>query len=383
MRVLEIVPTLEAEASGPAHSVPRLCGALSQRGHEVRLASVGGNWNPEVGACSYFSARKDWRKVPVLNRFWLSSGLRDRLESDAGWAEIVHSNGLWVMPAIYPARAARQAQKPLVISLRGTLSPVALKRSRFRKNLFWAAVQGAAVRQASMLHATSEQEYRDIRRFGLGQPVAIVSNGIDVPASAERRSEASGRKTLLYLGRLDPIKGLENLFGAWQQLAAHHLDWQLKIVGPDSGGYRAVLERLAQDLALERIMFVGPRFGAEKQAEYAAADLYVLPSFTENFGMTVAEALAQGVPVVTTTGTPWAKLRDHNCGWTVPADVCGLEMALREAFSLPPSQLSAMGARGRLWMQREFSWQRVAADFERAYSWIIGGGSPPEFVMVS
>jgi glycosyltransferase involved in cell wall biosynthesis len=239
------------------------------------------------------------------------------------------------------------------------------------------------MRRASLLHATSEQEYRDIRAFGLRQPVVIVPNGIDLPAPVKRRERPSHLRTLLYLGRIHPIKGIEILLRAWQPLAARHPDWQLRIVGPDSDSHQASLERLARQLGLDRITFAGPRFGADKQTEYAAADLYVLPSFTENFGMTVAEALAQGTPVVTTTGTPWAALREHGCGWMVTPDVDGLVSALDEALSQEPARLAEMGERGRAWMEHEFSWQRVATDFERAYRWLISGGTAPDFLMES
>jgi len=318
-----------------------------------------------------------------LNRLWLSSGLRRTLNNYAAWAEIVHANGLWLMPNVYPADAARRAGKPFVVSPRGTLNPVALRRSRLRKQAFWAFLQGRALRRASLLHATSEQEYSDIRRFGLRQPVAIVPNGVDLPRRVKRQIHTSEYRTLLYFGRIHPIKGLENLLRAWHRLASRHPDWQLKVIGPDEGGYRTALERLAKELAVCRVLFAGPRFGPEKQGEYESADLYVLPSFTENFGMTVAEALAHGVPVVTTTGTPWNSLPKHGCGWTVPASVNGLETALLEALSLDPSQLVAMGERGRAWMEHDFSWHRIAAEFEQALRWVIAGGSPPGFVIVS
>ena len=165
--------------------------------------------------------------------------------------------------------------------------------------MFWTTLQEAAVRSAACFHATSEQEYRDIRRAALRQPVAIVPNGIDMPTMSAK-PKASGLRTLLYLGRIHPIKGIDDLLRAWQRVASQFRDWQLRLVGPDNDGYRAQLERLSTELKLPRVMFAGPRYGADKQAEYAAADLYVLPSHTENFGMSAAEALARGVPIITT-----------------------------------------------------------------------------------
>jgi glycosyltransferase involved in cell wall biosynthesis len=185
---------------------------------------------------------------------------------------------------------------------------------------------------------------------------------------------------VLYLGRIHPIKGISNLLHAWRAVAPKFGDWQLRLVGPDDGGHLVQMQRLAHDLELPRVAFAGPRYGTEKNAEYSGADLYVFPSHSENFGMSVAEALAHGVPVVTTTGTPWEKVEEHGCGWLVPPTAAGIQRALNEAISLDRPSLGKMGQAGRAWMQREFSWSRVAQDIESAYRWILGGGSPPNFV---
>jgi glycosyltransferase involved in cell wall biosynthesis len=380
LRILQIVPTLEQEASGPSHSVPLLCRALGQAGHEVILSSVGGVWFSGEEPYTQHTAPRDFKRVPVLKSLWLSSGLRRSLAEDARWADIVHSNSLWVMPNVYPAAAARRAGKPYVVSPRGTLSPVALARSYAMKRAFWMLLQGRAVRNAVCLHATSEQEYRDIRRFGLSQPVAIVANGVSIPLPETLVPAARGLRTLLYLGRLHPIKGLDNLLKAWHRIAAQFQDWQLRLVGPADAEYLAYLEGLANELELKRIVFAGPRYGAEKQAEYAAADLYVLPSYTENFGMSVAEALACAVPVITTVGTPWQRVRELGCGWLVSPNVAGIESALREALSLDRQALAAMGQGGRAWMEREFAWSRIAGHIEQTYRWLLRGGSVPDCV---
>ena len=380
LRILQIVPTLEEEASGPSHSVPSLCNAFSEAGHDVVLSSVGGVWFSGEMPYTRHTAPRDFKGVPLLQSLWLSSALSRSLRDDARWADIVHVNGLWVMPDVYPAAAARRASKPLIVSPRGTLSPVALARSYWLKRAFWTLLQGRAVRSAACLHATSEQEYGDIRRFGLTQPVAVVANGVDVPPLEAGRASSSGLRTLLYLGRLHPIKGLENLLHAWQRLATRFPDWQLRLVGPAEAAYRADLERLAANLDLKRVTFAGPRYGADKHAEYAAADLYVLPSYSENFAMSVAEALARAVPVVTTMGTPWQRVQTQGCGWIVRPEAAELETALSDALAPDSGALAAMGQSGRDWMQREFAWPRIAAQVAETYRWLLDGGSAPPWV---
>jgi glycosyltransferase involved in cell wall biosynthesis len=320
-----------------------------------------------------------FKGVPVLQNLWLSADLRRLLIREATSADILHSHGLWLMPTVYPALAARWAAKPLVLSPRGTLSAVALARSRQVKRVFWTLLQGPAVRSAACLHATSEQEYKDIRDAGLRQPVAVVSNGIDIPAVTSAPKGGQFR-TLLYLGRIHPIKGIDNLLRAWQRVAAEFPNWQLRLVGPDDAGHLAQIELLKNELALPRVVFAGPRYGAQKHAEYAESDLFILPSYTENFGVSVAEALAQGVPVVTTTGTPWEGVLAHGCGWWVSPTVTGLEGALCKALTLDRPSLADMGRIGRAWMERDYSWSRVARDFEQTYRWILSGGSPPAFI---
>jgi glycosyltransferase involved in cell wall biosynthesis len=382
LRILQIVPTVEQEASGPSYAVPRLCAALSGAGNDLVLASVGGSWLTGDQPYVHYRAPRGFKGIPLLQDLWLSRGLRQHLMSEANWAEIIHSHGLWVMPNVYPALAARSAGKPLIVSPHGTLSSVALARTRRLKRIFWILLQRPAVRSAACLHATSEQEYKDIRRVGLRQPVAVVPIGVDIPPLRCARKEERFR-TLLYLGRIHPIKGIDNLLRAWQGVATKFPDWQLRLVGPDDSGYLAQIIHVAEEPALPRVTFAGPRYGAEKQAEYAQADLCILPSHSENFGMSVAEALAQGIPVITTAGTPWQGVREHGCGWFVPATVPGIESALHEALACDRSCLADMGRAGRGWMERDFSWSRVAKDLEQTYRWILSGGSPPHFVRLN
>ena len=198
LSIVHVVPSVDAEASGPSYSVPRLCEAFGTMGHDVKLLTV--------GAGAALAGVFPHRRYPIsrlFGRFYASPALRSALFEAARDADILHGHSLWLMPNVYPAAAARRWGKPLVMSPRGTLSAVSLSRSRWQKRAFWTLLQGPAVRSAACLHATSEQEYRDIRRAGLRQPVAVVPNGVDVPQTVERKPSA-GQRTLLYLGRLAP-----------------------------------------------------------------------------------------------------------------------------------------------------------------------------------
>jgi len=376
VNVVQVVATAGSEASGPAYSVPRLSRALARLGHEVRLLSVLG---AELEAERGFSHGVYSRARP-LERLWRSPGLRAELERVAARTEVLHSHGLWVMPNVYPGWVRRSPPTPLVISPRGTLSAWALRHSRWRKKLAWLLLQGPVVRAATCLHATAEDEYRDLRRAGLRQPVCVIPNGIDVPDGVGQTAPRTGPHTLLYVGRLHVKKGIDLLLRAWAELAPRRPDWCLRIVGPDDGGHERELRALAASLRVPRVVFTGPVFGAEKHALYRQAALHVLPSHSENFGMTVAESLAQATPVVTTHGTPWSGLVREGCGWWIEIGVEPLVQALEVATALPAMELRARGERGRAWMQRDFSWGSIALQMAEVYAWLRAGGAPPPTV---
>jgi glycosyltransferase involved in cell wall biosynthesis len=377
VRIIQVVPSLEEEASGPSYSVPRLAEALAALGHDVTLTSAGGQAVVVGDGVRFERYPRDFQHVPIVQTLQLSEGLRRALRRHAAEAEIVHSNGLWIAPTLYPAWAARGAGRPLMLSPRGTLSPVALEKSARRKRYFWRLLQGPAVAAAKVLHATSEQEYLDIRAFGLTQPVALIPNGVDIAPGSSRRTSRV-RKRLLYLGRVHPIKGLEILLPAWRRLCSSFPNWELRIVGPGPEDYERKVRAMIAEQDIQRVSLEGPRYGAEKSCEYAEADLFILPSFSENFGMTVAEALAHAVPVIATTGTPWAGLVEERCGWHVAPTEDDLARSMSEAMGLAHSVRTAMGANGRRWMEQRFGWAGLAEQFADIYRWAAHGGSRPK-----
>jgi glycosyltransferase involved in cell wall biosynthesis len=170
---------------------------------------------------------------------------------------------------------------------------------------------------------------------------------------------------------------------AWQH-AAPGRDWELVIAGPDEGGHRRELEALARTLSIAHcVKFAGPVAEYEKWRWYQHADVFVLPSFTENFSVSVAEALASGLPVITTTGTPWRELRDQGCGWWIEPTANALADALRDAMQLSDDDRIRMGQRGSLWVRSRFSWPAVAEELRLFYHWVVHGGTKPGFVCLA
>jgi glycosyltransferase involved in cell wall biosynthesis len=324
---------------------------------------------------------QDFGRTPVLRHLRQSRALAAALDHHGAQTDIIHSHGLWLGPNIEATWAAARYGKPHVITPRGMLSPVALSFSRLKKRAFWALLQERAVRAAACLHATSEAEYAEFRALGLTNPVAIIPNGIDLPdlGHVPRVADPSGR-LVLSLGRLHPKKGLDRLVRAWARLEASHPNWRLRIAGPAEGGHDVDLRALVVDLGLSRVSIEGPIYGHEKLRVYREADLFVLSTLNENFGLTVAEALAAETPVISTKGAPWAGLEIEGCGWWIDHGVEALATALDGALRLPADHLRSMGANGRVWMMRDFSWIRVAQDMSSVYRWLLSADAPPAVV---
>lgn len=374
MKLVHVVPHIDREASGPSYSVPRLCESLAARGHDVELSCLAARGDiPGVTV----DVHPQW---PILERFAISPSHARALRRNAKLADIVHNHSLWSMVNIGAGWVVPQSGARLVTSPRGTLAPWALGRNRALKTLLWP-LQRRVLARADLLHATSDVEYREIRALGFRNPVAVIPNGIDLPAPPTQAHVGPGR-TLLFLSRLHPTKCVDRLLHAWQALQVEHPDWRLVVAGPGEAEHVREYTELAAKLALQRVDFAGPLYGDEKSRAYREADLFVLPTHSENFGMVVAEALAHGCPAVVSRGAPWPGLVAEDCGWWVDNELAVLTGALNDAMRNSPEVLAAMGERGRLWMERDYSWLAIAERMEAAYSWLLGAQPRPTCVRV-
>lgn len=229
-----------------------------------------------------------------------------------------------------------------------------------------------------MLVATSRQELESVRRLRIGTPVAVIPNGVDMP-TALTHSQARERK-FLFLSRIHPIKGLPDLIEAWAKV--RRPGWRVVIAGPDEAGHLDEIRDQIDTLGLGRdFEFTGLVTGARKEALFAEADVFVLPTYSENFGIAVAEALARGVPVVTTTGAPWEDIETWRCGWWVQPGVDGVARALVAAMNTPREELSEMGKRGTQLVKEKYSWNQIGCVAFKAYQWMLGQSQQrPDFV---
>lgn len=390
MRVDNVVSTLEQASSGVTQCVLGMASGLSLTGADVRIHSLFGvleRERKEVVCPGCQTALYPCSAIP-FRKFGRSPEMYRALKVAAGEADVIHNHNLWMMPNVYPYLAIRATRRrkgaccKLVNSPHGTLTEFALRVSRWKKKLMWAYGQGAMMHATDMFHATCKEEYDDIRRLGFRQPVVLASMGVAIPDLTDVPKPSAGRRSILYLSRIHSDKRLDLLLDAWARLEDQHQDWDLNIYGPLSGEFPPTMVEYARKLGLKRAYFKGEVLGADKTKVYRNADVFVLPTHTENFGLVVAEALACGTPAITTEGAPWQRLHDHRCGWWVRETVEGVHDALKDAMIKSREELGAMGERGRKWMEREYSWKGVGEKLLSAYKWIVHGGEVPDCVIV-
>lgn len=389
MRVCHVVASVNRNIGGPAISVPRLASALAARGVESRLATLDypehGPQTPVPGAAL---TSLPTTALNRLGRGW-SPAFHHALTTLARQGlDVLHNHGLWMFPNLYARRVALAAKIPLVISPRGMVEQWSLGRSRWKKWFVWHAFEKTNLARAALFHATSHDEVASIRALGFRQPIAMIPNGIEIPeagAAGDRTlleqqfPELRNRRWLLFLSRLHPKKGVLELLRVWQRLQAQFPDWQLVLAGPDLDGYSATVRAAVNDLQLSaRVTLTGMLAGELKDAAWAGAELFVLPTYSENFGIAVAEALAHGCPALTTRGAPWRGLVEQRCGWWIEMTEAELTAALAAALQLPAEERRALGGRGRDWVRRDFSWAGIAERMASAYAHLLGQGPRPD-----
>lgn len=375
---LHAVSSLDNRTSGIGCVVERMVDTLARLGHGVRVVTLGRAGDTYDGDIRIVRCPPNHPSPSLLAKLGRSREMRREILASP--ADVYHTHGLWMMPNVYPAEVARRFRKPFVLSPHGMLGTEALKFSSLAKRAFWCLWQKRAFAEVTCVHATAESEYNDIRAYGLTQPVAIVPNGIDLPDLVGSLSDLGQVSVpfVLSLGRIHPKKGLDRLIAAFALVAKDYPDWQLRIVGPDEGGHAAELRRQISAAKLEsRVSIEPPVFDDEKVRLMRRAEVFALPTLDENFAMTVAESLAVETPVISTRGAPWSGLKTHQCGWWIEHGPAAMAVALREAMGMSTKARRMMGKRGRVWMQRDFSWDGIGAKMVAVYQWQLDRGPMP------
>jgi glycosyltransferase involved in cell wall biosynthesis len=320
----------------------------------------------------------DWERL----RFSLTPHLGRELRKVCAEVrpEVLHDHGLWLHMNHVAAATAKRLGLKRVVSPRGMLEDWALSYRTFKKRLAWYVYQWNDLRSASAFCATSRLEADNIRALGFEQPIAMIPNGIDLRAPKVAPSDTARQRTILFMSRLHPKKGILDLVAAWSKVVRPR--WRLIIAGPDENRYRAVVEAaVARERLSDSVSIAGPIADGERDSVLSKADVFVLPSYSENFGMVVGEALAAGLPVITTTATPWQVLQSAECGWWISPGAESMQAALEAAMTLPDDVRMAMGQRGRALIEAQFSWRAAAEKHVQLYRWLTGQAAAPECLL--
>lgn len=375
-RILLVSEDVSANRGGIAKAVLQLADGLIEEHHSVSLFTFKG----QSRAATRPGLRVQFCPTDS-NQIFCSRQEFSRAWSTLLPVDVVHIHGLWRLLYSRAAYAARKTSVPVVISTHGMLEPWARRYHAMRKRVGSWLYHDDFLRRASCLHATSEQECRNIRKLGFHTPIALIPLGVEIPKAAVERAGDRPRR-ILFLSRFHPKKGLDMLVSAWGRVAHEFPGWQLILRGYDENGYMQTVESMASRSPARSSIVVGHEAeGETKEALFRDADIFVLPSYSENFGFVVVEALARQVPVITTTGTPWQVVSEQGCGWWVSATPDGIAGALRLAMSTPPAQLADMGAKGRALVEREFSIGATVDKLVRVYQWVAGGAEQPSYVI--
>jgi glycosyltransferase involved in cell wall biosynthesis len=358
MKVIHFIDTIDKTAGGTTEYMRLLSNALQLK--VALVVATGVSESPivlEGTKIKFFDCR-------VSRWFRLLKEFRDFLQKEN--PAIVHINGIWSPQNWGFQKAAQELGIKVVLSPHGMLEPWILAHNPWKKKLGLFLYQNKAIKKAEHLHVTALMEKESVRNLGYNNQLTIIPNGIDLREIVQKK-EFYGTKKIIFLSRIHPKKGIELLLEAWRLINTQ--GWSLEIAGNGDSNYIQLLTQSAADIT--NVHFVGAKYGEEKWDFLKSADAMVLPTHSENFGIVVAEALAVGVPVITTTGTPWEDLNLHQCGWWIDLSVSNLSQALTNVFLKNTSELKEMGLNGRKLIEDKYDINKIGSDIITLYEKIL------------
>lgn len=388
MKVLSFISSLSLDDGGPSRSVPILVRGLSQTGLDVTLAVYETN-NMNIHTL---------KDTTVTLKIFSTNASYKELESFILMEnfDLIQLQSMWALSYHLVARIARKYNIPYIITPRGMLEPWSLSQKKWKKKLALMLYQMIDLRRAACIFTTAEMEAKHVRELGVKSAISVIPNGIETDGYTCRTSISGVKKQILFLSRIHVKKGIELLIETFANLHNDFSDWSVAIVGNGDIEYIDGLKQKVKFLEMEDyIKILPPVFGNSKVKLYQESSIFCLPSYSENFGMVIAEAMSCGVPVITTNGTPWQLLNgdcttmgasleflgdDKRTGWCIDLSTENLEKTLREVMSMDSAVLYEMGQRGSRLINENFNYRSVAKKTKRLYEWILNRCEEPEFI---
>lgn len=373
MKILSFVSSIDLSSGGPSRSVPMLAKGLAELGVDVTLMTIRSK-NMNVHALEGTTARLKVLE-PSFTRREIAQYLKDEK------FHLIQIQSMWDWPYHKVMVEARRLGIPYIVTPRGMLEPWSLSQKKWKKKLAWWLYQRNDVQKSVCVFTTAKMEADHVTNLGITTCKAVIPNGIEADSYPCKTSVDVVKKQVLFLSRVHVKKGIEILFEAWKRIHPYYEEWQLLVIGNGEAEYIHRLENWAKSLGVEdSIKILPPVFGDAKINVYQESALFCLPSFSENFGMVIAEAMSCGTPVITTTNCPWEILKETNTGWCVNLSLDNLERALREALTMSPTELYDMGQKASKLIYENFDYRNVTRKTLKLYEWLLNGGEKPEFV---
>ena len=393
MRIVHVTPYFAPAFvyGGPPRSVLGLCRALVRAGAEIQVLTTDANGEGDIAP--EIVARGEFGGVAVnyLPRAWPrvyfgARGVTAAVDRLAGAVDVVHLHGCWNVFNWLAARACRRRRVPYIVSPRGMLNAWSFEHSGLKKRIAYRLIERPTLRGASCIHATSEDERREIEALDLAIPLAVIPNGItsvDVPADSPGASVFRARYgfaerdvVVLYLGRLHPKKRVDLLAEAVVAARAGAPSVKLLVAGSGDRRYEHELRtRFSAEIADGTIVFAGPLEGVDRHLALAAADVFGLTSESENFGLAVAEAMAAGRPVIVSRHCPWPQIEQWDAGFWLPNDVAAIAAAI-VTLANDPALRRRLGDNGRCGARRYLDWDGIARDMLEVYQRSVATRTP-------
>lgn len=357
MKILHVISGL-AKAAGTSAFCGELANALVARGHEVVIAVKG-----VLGGNSYTLDEH-------IQVYGVDNVRRDLIARRVSF-DIIHVHGLWTPDLHRVSSCARTIGIPIVWSTHGMTSPWSMHHKWWKKWIAWHVYQRNDLACAALIHVTSEQEAGWNHDLGMRNRQVIVPLGTALAPIMPSQERAENKLLrVLFVGRIYPVKGLMNVVRAAARLKNAPISF--RIVGPDQGGHLSELMMEAERLGVAGMFdWAGPKYGDDLSAEYDLCDIFILPSFTENFGAAVVDALAHGKPALTSRFTPWKILEDCRCGWWVSNTPESLADTFKKLLCLDMKELQEMGALGRKLVEARYTWGAVTDLMIESYLSIV------------
>lgn len=362
MKVLVLINSIDVTQGGTSRSSTSVVSELSRQFPNIEITLITRfSQNPIFTHFDNTNAQIIFCKSLILGIYQNLSLIKQ--------VDVIHVQGLWsTFPTLFGTMAKLISGARLIVSPRGMLEPWTLKEGALKKKLALYTYQGYLFKLTDVFHVTASSEKKNLLSIVPNAKAVIIPNGVIFeefkPANHFEKKE---KRIILFISRIHKKKGIEVLLNSWRSLPELWESWEIQIIGDGNDAYIERLKRLIISLELNSVNIYEPKYGSDKIDAYSKADIFVLPTFSENFGIVVAEAMASSLPVITTTATPWGEIKELSIGEIIPPQDCELVSALLKWTSMSCSERQRAGNRARQLVENKYDLRLVSKAFMELY----------------